>query len=120
MGGGRGVGRDTPERREFIARPDSGTTAKKKNYAAAFLRENNDPITGGSFTITGYDGWRVGQALYLTDAEISSLDGTVAYEIRQIDTDVNMGNGKLTYTIQFGRPVYSGARHIARRTRRGR
>jgi len=43
-----------------------------------------------------------------------------AYELEEVETDVNMGNGKLTSRVQFGKPVYSGARHIARRTRRGR
>ena len=130
MAGGVGIGIRTafgrasgsPQRREFISRPDSDTGPRKKNYATAFLREQNDPVLGGNFTVTGHDGWRVGQALYITDSAIApgQLDGTIAYEIRQVDTDVNMGNGKLTYTVQFGKPIYSASRHVARRTRRGR
>lgn len=105
-------GQDEPVRQEIIERKDSTGPGKRDAYGAAFLKQNSDPDIGGSFSIVGYDGWRVGQILAITDSALG-LDAWPA-EIKQIDTDVLWGNGVLKYTIQFGKPVRSGTRRVGR------
>lgn len=107
-----------PAREEIIERDDSEGNAKRRNYGRWFLRANKDPQRYGSFSITGYDGWRVGQRVYLTATD----DGLSAYEaeIKSIDTELLFGTGVLKYTIGWGRAKWSGARAIARRNNRGR
>jgi hypothetical protein len=107
-----------PAREEIIDRDDSEGNAKRRAYGRWFLRANKDPMRYGSFSITGYDGWRVGQRVFLT----ATADGLSAYEaeIKSVDTDVLFGSGVLKYTIGWGRAKWSGARAIARRNNRGR
>jgi hypothetical protein len=107
-----------PERQEGIDRDDAEGPGKRRAYGRWFLKANNDPMKYGRFTIVGYDGWRVGQRVYLTSVP-DGLDGYAA-EVKSIDTDVGFGSGVLTYDIQWGRPKYSGARAVARNKRRGR
>lgn len=102
-----------PERADIIDRDDSESDAKRRNYGRWYLRKYRDPDVSGSFTITGYDGWRVGQRVYLQSTP-DGFDGTVGREIKEIDTDVGFGNGILTYTINWGRAKWSGARAVSR------
>jgi hypothetical protein len=102
-----------PERTDIIDRDDSESAAKRRNYGRWYLRKYRDPERYGQFTITGYDGWRVGQRVYLQSTP-DGMDGDTGYEIKEIDTDVGFGNGVLTYTIQWGRAKWSGARAVAR------
>ena len=102
-----------PERQDIIDRDDSEGAGKKRNYGRWYLRKYNDPTLSGRFTITGFDGWRVGQRIYLQSTP-DNLDGSTGYELKELDTDVGFGNGVLTYTIQWGIAKRSGARAIAR------
>jgi hypothetical protein len=101
-----------PPREEIIERDDSEGTDKLRAYGRWFLRANRDPQQYGRFTITGFDGWRVGQTVYLTSTP-DSLDGYAA-EIKSIETDVLFGSGVLRYDIQWGRKKWSGVRTTAR------
>ena len=113
-----GFGRNMQlERLEVIDRPDSETAAQRRVYGRGFLRQHRDPERWGRFSVTGFDGWRVGQTVPITSGAIgiTSFDG----EIKEIETEVGFGLGVLTHTIYFGRTRRSGARDQARR-RRGR
>jgi hypothetical protein len=101
-----------PPREEIIERDDSEGTDKLRAYGRWFLRANRDPQQYGRFTITGFDGWRVGQTVYLTRTA-DGLDGYAA-EIKSIETDVLFGSGVLRYDIQWGRKKWSGVRTTAR------
>lgn len=101
-----------PPREEIIERDDSEGTDKLRAYGRWFLRANRDPQQYGRFTITGFDGWRVGQTVYLTSTP-DGLDGYAA-EIKSIETDVLFGSGVLRYDIQWGRKKWSGVRTTAR------
>ena len=101
-----------PERQEVIDRDDSEGSAKRRAYGRWFLKEHNDPTIEGEFSVMGYDGWRVGQTVYLT-SDVDGLDGYAA-DIKEIEVDIGFGNGVLTYTIQWGRRRWSGARDVAR------
>ena len=102
-----------PERTDIIDRDDSESAAKRRNYGRWYLRKYQDPTRSGQFTITGYDGWRVGQRVYLQSTP-DGMDGETGYEIKELDTDVGFGSGVLTYTIQWGKAKWSGARAVAR------
>lgn len=110
-------GTDEKERQEVILRPDSKSAAKRDAYGAAFLKQNSDPKTGGSFNVTGYGGWHVGQTVYITDGALG-LSGE-PFDITQVDVDVLMGSGTIRYTIQYGKPLRSGTRRLRRRRNRG-
>ena len=101
-----------PPREEIIERDDSEGTDKLRAYGRWFLRANRDPQQFGRFSITGFDGWRVGQTVYLTSTP-DGLDGYAA-EIKSIETDVLFGSGVLRYDIQWGRKKWSGVRAAAR------
>ena len=105
-------GRDEPRREEVIERPDSLTANKRDGYGKAFLKLHNSPDTSGSCRVVGYDGWRVGQLVPVTSTAL----GLSAYqmEIKQVDTDVGMGSGILSYDLQFNKKKWSGSRRIAR------
>lgn len=107
-----------PERQEVIDRDDAEGPGKKRAYGRWFLKANNDPVASGSFTVTGFDGWRVGQRVYVTSVP-DGLDG-YATEVQELETDVGMGAGVLTHTINWGKPKWSGARAVARGKKRGR
>jgi hypothetical protein len=55
----------------------------------------------------------VGQRVYLQSTP-DGMDGETGYEIKELDTDVGFGSGVLTYTIQWGKAKWSGARAVAR------
>lgn len=101
-----------PERQEVIDRDDSEGPGKRRAYGRWFLKDHSDPQIDGSFTIVGYDGWRAGQTVYLT-SEVDNMSGYEA-EIKEIEVDVGLGSGVLTYVIQWGRRRWSGARDVAR------
>lgn len=111
-------GVDEPQRAEVIERQDSKTVNKTRDYGAAFLKRHNDPIVSGSFSVTGYDGWRVGQRVYFTDTALGIEDYPI--DIKQIDTDVLMGNGTIRYDITVGRVPRTGMRVVSRSIRRRR
>lgn len=109
-------GQDEHARQEIIERPDSKSVAKRNAYGAAFLKAHQDPKTGGSFTITGYGGWHVGQTVYITDGAYG-LSGE-PFEISQVDVDVLFGSGTIRYDITYGKPLRSGVRRLRRRRNR--
>lgn len=106
------------ERQEVIERDDSETSGQRTRYGRSWLRRNRDPDVAVSLVVVGFDGWRVGQALYVT-SDANGLDA-YAVEIKQLVTRVGWGNGKLTHEIDGGRLPRSGARIISRRTPRRR
>ncbi len=109
-------GVDEPKRTESISRESSTTHPRRAAFGAAFLKANQDPVRGGNFVVLGYDGWQAGQLVYITDAAVfpnAPADGA-SFEIKQVDTDVLWGNGVLRYTVQYGKPIRSGARNIGR------
>lgn len=110
-------GQDEKERQEIILRSDSKSVAKRNAYGAAFLKANQDPKRGGSFTVTAYGGWHVAQTVYITDAAYG-LSGE-PFEITQVDVDLLMGSGTCRYDITYGKPLRSGTRRIRRRRRGG-
>lgn len=105
-------GRDEPPRWEIIEREDSTGPDKKRSYGGAFLKRHNDPQVSGSFSVTDFDGWRVGQRVYVTDAAL----GLDAYpiEIKQLETDLLLGNGTIRYDITLGRNRRTATRNLNR------
>ena len=109
-------GTDEKERQEVILRPASKGKDKRDAYGAAFLRQNSDPKTGGSFTITGYGGWHVGQTVYITDSALGLSQEP--FDITQVDVDVLMGSGTIRYDITYGQAIRSGVRRLRRQRNR--
>lgn len=111
-----------PNRAEIIDRPDSKTVAKMESYAAAFLKAHSDPLESVRFTLVESEGrmqpWRAGQLVRITNTNVGLSNRE--FEIQQISVDVGFGAGVLTYDVDAGAPVWSGARVFARRTRRKR
>lgn len=105
-------GRDEPKRQEIVSRQDSATANKKRSYGSAFLKRHNDPVVSGSFTVTDFDGWRVGQRVYVTDDAIGITNYPI--EIVQMDTDLLLGNGTIKYDITLGQAPRTGMRVIGR------
>lgn len=105
-------GRDEPPRWEIVEREDSTGPDKKRSYGGAFLKRHNDPQVSGSFSVTDFDGWRVGQRVYVTDAAL----GLDAYpiEVKQLETDLLLGNGTIRYDITLGRNRRTATRNLNR------
>lgn len=103
----------SPERQMFIEREDSNTEDKLDRYGGAYLRNLQDPQVIGQFTVVGYDGWYPGQLIYVSNAAL----GLSLYpaEIREVSTDVLMGNGVMAHDITFGRARTRGTRRLKRR-----
>ena len=110
-------GRDKLDRHEVIDRP-ALTSDHAASYGAGFLKAHNDPLLTVELDVTGFDGWKVGQVVHVTDSAHGLDDEELA--ISGIRTEVGMGSGVLSYHITCGAPVWSGARTLARRTRRRR
>lgn len=111
----------------IIDRPQSTTAALKAAVGTGYLKAEASPLHGFRATVTGFDGWRAGQTVTIDDASLSipDLSGTGAvnqipatYEIKQVDTTPNMGNGVLTYDIYGGTLPWSGAFDVQRKKRR--
>lgn len=105
-------GRDEPKRQEIISRQDSDAPGKRTSYGSAFLKRQNDPRVSGSFSVTDFDGWRVGQRVYVTDESLSLSDYPI--EIVQMETDLLLGNGTIRYDLTLGRAPRTGMRVISR------
>lgn len=112
-----------PARQEIVDREDSDTSSKRTTYGKAFLRRHSDPTASGSFEVTGYDGWKVGQLLYVYQRDLDiyrTPDDGLGYpfEITDVQTSVGMGNGKMTHTISFGQRRIRGTKILMKRRRR--
>ena len=101
----------------IIERPDSSSTGQAISYGRAYLTQYGDPQVSITFRVTGRDGWRVGQTVYITDSALSTtqtpLSGT-GYEIKEVRTDVGFGNGVMTYDITCNTLLPSAARRLGR------
>lgn len=107
----------------FIDRPDSTTKVKRKRYANAFLTNNNSPIFSTTFSVTldpsviriagASTSPQPGQRMYVTDDALGlSAEST---EIKQVETDLNLGSGVVTFDVTTGALPYSANRGRRRR-----
>ena len=112
-----------PARQEFLEREQSETAESRRNIGRAYLRRHTDPQVSGSFTVTGFDGWKVGQKIriYYPSLDIQNTPDNgkgYPFEIRDVQTSVGMGNGVMTHRIDFGQARVRATRILARRRRR--
>lgn len=112
-----------PERQDFIEREQSEDTEKRIAIGRAYLRRRTDPQAAGSFSVTGFDGWKVGQKIriYMPSLDIvNTPDNGKGYpfEIRDVRTSVGMGNGVMTHNIEFGQAKIRASRILSKRRRR--
>lgn len=112
-----------PERQAFIEREQSEDGEKRRAIGRAYLRRHTDPQSSGSFSITGFDGWKVGQKIriYMPSLDIrNDPDDGLGYpfEIKDVQTTVGMGNGVMTHTIEFGQVRLRATRILSKKRRR--
>jgi hypothetical protein len=112
-----------PERQAFIEREQSEDAEKRRAIGRAYLRRHTDPQASGSFSTTGFDGWKVGQKIriYMPSLDIrNDPDDGLGYpfEIKDVQTSVGMGNGVMTHNIEFGQVRLRATRILGRKRRR--
>ena len=94
----------------------------------AWLRRHDDPRATASFSVTGYNGWKPGQKIYIYNRALGCIvrdnngnyadDGRgVAFEITDVQADVSLGNGVITYNITCGPRFLRGSRILSRSKR---
>lgn len=93
----------------YLDAPHAKTVAARDRKGKAWLRRH-ERVDSGSFQITGYHGWRVGQLIAVTDATLGLSGAT--YEIVSVNGEFDGGPG--TYEIEFG----ALSRMLTRRIRR--
>lgn len=112
----------------FIDRPEVESGTKAQNIGSAWLRRHNDPRATATFSVTGYDGWKPGQLLYIYNKALDCItkdangfaadDGRgVPFEITSVTADASMGNGVITYSITAGPRGLRGSKVLFRNTR---
>jgi hypothetical protein len=88
------------------------TDAQRNRRGKAALRRARKVI-GGSFTVTGWHGWRAGQLLTIDE---SALGLSSTHQIQSVNGELAAGNAA-TYRIEFGAPRKSLVRKVKRRKR---
>jgi hypothetical protein len=88
------------------------TDAQRNRRGKAALRRARKVI-GGSFTVTGWHGWRAGQLLTIDE---SALGLSSTHQIQSVNGELAAG-GAATYRIEFGAPRKSLVRKVKRRKR---
>lgn len=115
---GADFGGDNARVQEIIDRPNKTTRTASEDAGSGFLSSYKDPIVGVNFRTTGWNDWRAGQELRVTDSALG-LDDT-AYEIRQIQTSVDVTSAVLSYEIDAGAMPFSGVADTQRKGGRKR
>jgi hypothetical protein len=100
---------------DYIDRPNVTTATQRENVGEAYLARRKRAQIGVTFSVTGYDGWAVGQVAIVTDSA-AGLSGT-ELEIKDVRINPNRGNGVMTYDISAGLLRPSGVRDTARKRR---
>lgn len=95
----------------FIDRPKSDTIADRNRHGRAFLRRQEE-VTAGSFMVQGTTGWRSGQLLTITDAQLGLTAET--FEIRVVNGELRQGS-HVVHRIEFGAPKRWLTRDLRRR-----
>jgi len=102
------------DRMDLIDVPESDSTRARKDIATAYFNREGAAVVGGTFTITGYDGWRANQTVTVRD---SAFGINTTFQIREIQAVPNMGNGVTTYTIAYGALPYRLSLMTGRKSR---
>lgn len=95
----------------FLDRPNSDTVGDRNRRGRAFLRRQEE-VVSGSFKVQGTTGWRAGQLLTITDAQLGLSSKT--YEIRRVSGELHPGSHTV-HTIEFGAPKRWLTRDLKRR-----
>ena len=111
QGGGRQY-----DRVDMIDVPESDSTRAKTDIAASYFNREGAPVTGGTFEVTGYDGWRANQTLHVKDTGLG-LD--TDFQIREFQANPNMGSGVTTYRVSFGTVPWRASYMLNRKKRSG-
>jgi hypothetical protein len=90
-----------------LEQSDSDTAAKRDAYGQAFLNDHKESVGRGQFTITGYNGWEVGQDVTITNVALG-LSSSVM-RIVGVETEFLLGTGLRRYMISFTEPPTAAA-----------
>lgn len=100
----------------LIDRPQSTTNALRDAIGRAWLARDGGFVHAGRARLTGFHGWRAGQSVTFYD-KVVAPNATRVYEIRRLETLVNLGSGNATYDIYFGALPWSGVAAVQQKAR---
>jgi hypothetical protein len=96
------VTQDPNKRQVYLEAPISDTRSKRDSIGRQALYRGKYPTVRGSVDVYGLDGWRVGQALKITDARLPAKYNNRYYVIQKVASKLLPGNDLRSYRLDFG------------------
>lgn len=96
------VDQDPNKRQAYMAAPISVTRAMRDSYGGQAVERGRTPTLRGQVDVVGYDGWRAGQLMRVTDIRLpASMNGRY-YVIQRVRGGFLAETELRKYTLDFG------------------
>jgi hypothetical protein len=96
------VDQDPNKRQAFLDLPISSDQATRNSMGGMALYRGSFETLRGSFVSTGYDGWRAGQLVHITDSRLPAQLNGKWFIIQRVRTELHPGTDLRKYTIDWG------------------
>ncbi|HET7713706.1 MAG TPA: hypothetical protein VFK94_05465, partial [Patescibacteria group bacterium] len=96
------VTQDPNKRQAYMEAPIAVTRAMRDSYGGQALERGKVPTLRASVDVVGYDGWRVGQLLRVTDARLPSYLNGRYFVIQRVRGGFLAETELRKYTLDFG------------------
>jgi hypothetical protein len=96
------VDQDPNKRQAYLEAPISTTKSKRDSLGGQVLYRGKTPTLRGSVEVYGLDGWRVGQAMKITDERLPASLNNRFYIIQRVGSTLLEGNDLRRYKLDFG------------------
>lgn len=96
------VDQDPNKRQAYMQAPISVTRAMRDSYGGQAVERGKTPTLRGSVVVVGYDGWRAGQLMKVTDIRLPSYLNGHYFVIQRVRGGFLAETELRKYTIDFG------------------
>lgn len=96
------VTQDPNKRQSYLDAPVSTTRSRRDSIGGTALYRGQTPTLRGSVEVYGLDGWRVGQAMKITDVRLPAELNNRYYVIQSVKAKLLPANDLRRYTLDFG------------------
>lgn len=96
------VDQDPNKRQSYMEAPISVTRAMRDSYGGQAVERGKEPTLRGSAVVVGYDGWRVGQLMRVTDIRLPSYLNGRYFVIQRVRSGFLAETALRKYSIDFG------------------
>jgi hypothetical protein len=101
-GWSQSVVQDPNKRQVYVEAPQSTTHAERDSIGDQVLYRGRYPTLRGTVTVSGVDGWRVGQLMQLVDARLPAALNGRYFVIQRVATRLLPGTDLREYDLDWG------------------